>query len=138
MILSTKNSQVYIVSGESTETLLPNLTAFSLNIERSLIDVSVLSTEWSRSTIGSASASGSMTIGVDPDDTTTKTLQTAQRAGTAVKFKFYEQGKAATGSNVYTFTAYLGSWNSDIGVNQALTAQVSFTVDGEVTLETVS
>lgn len=137
MIVSTKNSQVYLVE-ETTETLLPNLTNFTLHVERSLIDVSVLSTEWARSTVGSASATGSMTIGIDPDDPTIKKLQTAQRNGVAVKLKFYEQGKAATGSNAYVFTAYLGSWNSDVGVNQALTAQVSFTVDGEIKLEAVA
>lgn len=135
--LTTKDSELYLVGSNSTETKIANITDFSLDVAASTIDASVIGTEWADQLASIKSGSGSFTALVDPTDTVLTTLETAMFAGTEINLAWYPEGKTS-GKPKYTFGAFLTAYNTSASVSAALSIAISYVVNGAVTSGTVS
>jgi hypothetical protein len=132
MKLASKNSQVLVKVG-STPTALVAARDWAMNCERGTIDVSTISTEWKEYLAGQISASGSVTLLYDPDNTGAEAaIESAMWDGTLLTFYIRPEGNV-TGSPEYRLDAFVTTWNVTAATEDAIQVAVSFSGAGPIT-----
>lgn len=137
MKLASKNSQVLVGVG-STSTALVAARDWAMNCERGTIDVSTISTEWKEFLAGQITASGSVTLLYDPDNTGAEAaVEKAMWEGEKLKFHIRPEG-TKVGSPEYTLDAFVTAWNLTAATEDAIQVAVSFTGAGPIVKGTVA
>jgi hypothetical protein len=125
MKLASKNSQVLVKVG-NTLTALVAARDWAMNCERGTIDVSTISTEWKEFLAGQITASGSVTLLYDPDNTGAEAaIEDAMWEGERLTFYIRPEG-TVTGSPQYSFDAFVTTWNVTAATEDAIQVAVSW------------
>lgn len=136
MKLASKNSKVLVMVG-SSPTALVAARDWAMNCERGTIDVSTISTEWKEFLAGQISASGSVTLLYDPDNTGAESaIEDAMFEGERLEFFIRPEGDK-TGSPEFKLPAFVTSWNLTAATEDAIQVAVSFTGAGPIVKGTV-
>ena len=135
--IASKNSQVLVAVGESP-TQLTNARDWSIETSRNTIDVSTIGTEWKEFLSGQITATGSVNLLYDPEDTTaSSTVENSMWVGTPLTFYVRPEG-SETGKVQYSFSALVTGWNISAATEDAIVVAVSFQGTGAITKGTVS
>jgi hypothetical protein len=121
-----------------SSTAVGEVKSWSLSISRDTIEDTSMGDDSKTFVYGKASASGTIEVHFDDDDSAQGTLRDAVLNGTTVSLSLYTADSATSGTDYYTCTALLSSTDVSAEMDSIESRTYNFTVSGAVTASAVA
>jgi hypothetical protein len=127
------NAEVQVSS-----TVVGETKSWSLTLSRDTIEDTSMGDDAKTFVYGKTSASGTIEVHFDDDDTAQGNLRDAVLNGTTVTLNLYTANSSTSGTDYYTCTAILTSADISVEMDSIESRTFNFTVSGAVTKNAVS
>ena len=121
-----------------SSTAVGEVKSWSLTISRDSIEDTSMGDDAKTFVYGKASASGTIEVHFDDDDSAQGTLRDAVLNGTTATLNLYTADSSTSGTDYYTCTAILTSADISVEMDSIESRTFNFTVSGAVTKNAVS
>lgn len=121
-----------------SSTAVSEVKSWSLSISRDQIEDTSMGDDAKTFVYGKTTASGTIEVHFDDDDSAQGTLRDAVLNGTTVTLNLYTADSATSGTDYYTFTALITSSDISVEMDSIEGRTLNFTATGAVTKSAVA
>jgi hypothetical protein len=121
-----------------SSTVVGEVKSWSLSMTRDTIEDTAMGDDNKTFTYGKMSATGTIEVHFDDDDSAQGSLRDAVMNGTTVTLNLYTADSSTSGTDYYTGTALLTSADVSVEMDSIESRTFNFTITGDVTKNAVA